>query len=210
MRSARLGSEQENCSGKRDFARTSAGWLPFTRNAEMAFMSNDKQRLRYTSTGEETKLQTYLNRAFKGDSNINFPKSFTIIGTNVTLRPPSYVLTRGIDSTFHEKNGVGRIGAIDVILRYRQKNYVTEIKDLVPIGDSFWYATKALAYCEYYKWQTDDRSYRPAVLIPHNALRLEHQIVANNLDLKIFLFKKNGDDYTIKTIDDRPHWRQEI
>lgn len=157
----------------------------------------------------ETEFQSYLRRCATDNPEKLFHvmKHMRIEGLEVPLYSPMSLITREVDP-LNKKSRRQSIGRIDIIFRYKHTTYVGEIKDYDPIRESFWYATKALAYCEYLKWQTDNHSYKPAVIIPSKSLRLEHQIVAGRLDIHIFIFDKSEDGFTMRMMDDRPYWQQ--
>lgn len=164
----------------------------------------------------ETQLQHYLeDRAYQPNSEKLLHEvmpHLKILGFQIPLYCPERILTRNSTQklTFADGRTTAVIGKIDVLFQHKSRVYVGEIKDYNPMADSFWYASKALAYCEYYKWQTDKKGYHPAVIIPKESIRLEHQIVAGKLGIRIFLFKKdiNG-KFLMKAVDNRPHWKQE-
>lgn len=96
--------------------------------------------------------------------------------------------------------GAGVIGRIDVIFKYNKKTYIGEIKYMKALSD-FWEAMKVIGYCEYYKWQTGTSNVFPAVLIPIESVKLEHQIVANKLKIKIFVIEKLNNGYLVKDMN---------
>lgn len=160
----------------------------------------------------ETELQKTLREVHKnqGRGADEILKRMKIIGVEVPLVSPIEIITQGTGLTLPERNSKTNIGRIDVIFRYKQRNYIAEIKDYEPKNKSFWYATKSVAYCEYYKWQTEDTNYNPAVIIPISSLRLEHQIVAGRMGLSIFVFQKIQGQFKLKLVDDEPHWKQNL
>jgi len=176
-------------------------------------LSTKTSNLRHPSL--ETEFQRYLEeRAYLPDSeNLlhQIMPHLKTLGFQVPLYCPEKILTRNSVKplTFGDGRKSALIGKIDVIFRHKSKTYVGEIKDYNPMADSFWYATKALAYCEYYKWQVDNKRFYPAVIIPKGSVRLEHQLVANRLGIKIFLFKRENCKFYMKPLDSRPHWKQE-
>ena len=162
----------------------------------------------------ETKVQNEINKLITDPMNSKavLPRHMTLIGTQIPLYSAVQILTK--DSGFTLPEGIspsGIIGKIDVMFRYRATNYICEIKDCYKDTGSFWYATKALAYTEYYKWQIDSNDYKPAVLIPLQGLKLEHQLIAGRLDIKMFVFlvASNG-TINIKPVDDTPYWKQNL
>jgi hypothetical protein len=161
---------------------------------------------------QETALQRRLTELFdtkEGKADCIMPR-MAIVGVEYPLLSPNEVITRGTDLHLPGRSNKTNIGRVDVIFRYGRTYYVAEIKDKNGKDpSSFWYATKALAYCEYLKWQTDSNDYRPAVIIPADSLRLEHQIVSGKLGLTIFLFKRVNGDFKMRPIDDRPYWQQQ-
>lgn len=160
----------------------------------------------------ETKLQKQIDKLVNEEdkAKITFPRYLKVINTQVLLFSAVHILTKNSDFGLPEKvTGTGIIGKIDCVFRYRATNYICEIKDNNKKNMSFWYATKALAYCEYYKWQVDDTSFKPAVLVPLSSLRLEHQLVAGKLGIAVFVFSMDSDGwFTIKPVSDIPYWKQ--
>ena len=150
-----------------------------------------------------------------------FLKNICEIRCEVPLLSPNNILTQESEFNFNlPEIGKNVIGKIDCIFRYHSVNYVVEIKDVSPGEKSFWEASKALCYCEYYKWQIANNAFKPAILIPESSLRLEHQIVAGRLKISIFVFKKVfvhkiGDKiikrflFKSRLVGDTPHWKQE-
>ena len=102
------------------------------------------------------------------------------------------------------------VGRIDLIFMYRDFKYIAEIKYYPSFKSSdFWDAMKILGYVELYKFQTDDKSrIKPAIIIPANKIKLEHQLVAGKLDIAIFLINKEKDTFTMKMLNNKPHWKQ--
>lgn len=157
----------------------------------------------------ETEFQRFLRDCIENDpKRLNSVlRHLHIEGLEIPLSEPMSLITREVDP-FSKSRSSKNIGRIDIVFRYRKFTYVGEIKDYDPIQNSFWYATKALAYCEYLKWQSDNSKYKPAVIVPKGSIRLEHQIVANRLGIAIFLFEKVIGGFTMRLIDDRPYWQQ--
>lgn len=156
----------------------------------------------------ETEFHSWIKECVENNktSELNkMLKHIHIEGLEVPLSDPMSVMTRDMDMTKRNPKNIGRI---DIVFRYKQTSYVAEIKDYDPGQSSFWYAAKALCYCEYLKWQTDSDRFKPAVIIPADSIRLEHQIVAGRLGLAIFLFNKVDDGFRMRMIDDRPWWKQ--
>lgn len=162
----------------------------------------------------EAKLQKEL-RKLKTDpvkAKVILPRYLSVLATEEPLFSAVQVITKDTSFSLPEKtNTNGVIGRIDVLFKYRSTNYVCEIKDGDSEGHSFWYATKALAYCEYYKWQTDNTHFRPAVIVPLQNLKLEHQLISGKLDIKLFVFTLRDDGFfIIKEVSDLPHWKQNL
>lgn len=102
------------------------------------------------------------------------------------------------------------VGRIDLVMKYRGKVYVTEIKYRAPDNRSsdFWDALKVVGYCAYYKWQYEVKGARPAIIMPRGSVKLEHQVIAGSLGLQIFgAFTSNG-VLKLKPILDTPIWKQ--
>lgn len=96
------------------------------------------------------------------------------------------------------------IGRIDLGFIYKGKKYLCEVKYYPFNNGEFWDAIKILGYTVYYKWQVDD-SYYPSIMIPIDKFKLEHAIVANNLNITVFCIEKNGDNYSVKLMKEPLH-----
>lgn len=160
----------------------------------------------------ETRVQKEFNKYLKDPvkSRLILPQRLTVIEVEKRLYSAVKILTQGTEFSLPEAiKSQGLIGRIDVVFRHKSENYVCEIKDCSKETSNFWYATKALAYTEYLKWQTGDNDYKPAVLIPQESLKLENQLVASRLKLKIYVYKIQNDGFIkVKEVKDEPHWKQ--
>lgn len=135
------------------------------------------------------------------------PKTVMDDGSKIKILESEYklyraekVLSREYEEFQHE-SCKGIIGRIDIIFRYGTKTYIAEIKNLRENG-SFWYATKAMAYKEYYMFQTGKRNRNivPAVIIPESHLKIEHRIVAGSLGIEIFSYNKTDSGYKMRKV----------
>lgn len=155
--------------------------------------------------GDETKLQ----KAFIKDSNSVLPRS-VYLDHEFRLLKAQDVLSREMYEEFgsigHKKRMC--IGRIDLIFRYKSTNYAAEIKYQKGCASDFWDALKIIGYTEYYRWQTDDSDIKPAIIIPLNKIKLEHQIIAGRSGIALFGVNKKSGEYTMKKISDEPLWRQ--
>lgn len=147
---------------------------------------------------EETssKKETEFHKWFIANPN----KGFSVIGTEFVLLGAKKLLERGsyeLDSTTSRGYPIGRI---DLIIKYKNTTYITEIKYTNSSYD-FWSATKVLAYTEYYKWQTENKTVKPAIMMPMDSIKLEHNIVAGKLKIKLFGIEKTGNAYNIKIVN---------
>ncbi len=106
--------------------------------------------------------------------------------------------------TTSTKQGIGRI---DLIFRYKAKNYCAEIKYRKCENNDFWDAVKIIAYTEYYKWQVDNNDYKPAIIMPAESLSLEHQIAAGRCGITLFVVNRVGDGYKMKIVESKPEWK---
>ena len=106
--------------------------------------------------------------------------------------------------TTREKMGIGRI---DLIFQHKSKRYCAEIKYRKCDNNDFWDAVKIIAYTEYYKWQTDDNDYLPAIILPSESLTNEHQIAAGRCGIALFVVDKKEDGYSMKLVDGKPSWK---
>lgn len=136
--------------------------------------------------------------------------NLSVVASEFTLKPAMDLLRREV-----VEDGVscGTIGKIDVILRYKRKIYITEIKYAKPTNTSsdFWESLKVLGYAKYYSWQTGQKvGIYPAVMVPLHSIKLEQQIIAGQLGLAIFATYQEDEKVKIKLLDDRPIWQQKI
>ena len=135
-------------------------------------------------------------------------KNLSVSASEFKLISANDILRREVIEGY-EKGVV--IGKIDLILRYKKSQYVTEIKynDETNGSPDFWSSLKVLGYCEYYKWQTGIvRKIKPAVIVPIHSVRLEQQIIAAKLGVTIFAFYEDGGVYKLKLLSDIPIWKQ--
>lgn len=169
-----------------------------------------------------SQVEKELQRAFRSEFNgegktlrpiqqkVPIMAGMKIQGLEIPLYSAAAVLTRDtrfkIPESQESRNNV--IGRIDVIFTYKGKTYVSEIKDYDSEAGGFWYASKCLCYCEYFKWQRDDKKFFPAVIICQDSLRLEHQVVSSRLGITIFTFKNTPKGYVMQRVGDEPYWKQ--
>ena len=135
-------------------------------------------------------------------------KNLTVSSSEFRLITAMDILNREVNEGY--KSGT-TFGKIDLILRYRSMQYVTEIKYNVPTNTSsdFWDSLKVLGYYEYYKWQTGiTNKVRPAVILPLYSVKLEQQIIAGKLNIAVFGFYEEKSEPKLKLLDDRPVWKQ--
>lgn len=127
-----------------------------------------------------------------------------VLGNEVPLYSPLKVLGADI-------KGSGIIGRPDLFVKYDGKKYICEVKYIPFTTENFWSALKCLAYCEYYKWQTEtsqngkhmsgSSSYsipHPAIFMPLEAIKLEHEIIAKRLKITLFGIIKKEDKWLVK------------
>ena len=98
-----------------------------------------------------------------------------------------------------EKVKVPVVGRIDLIFTHQGKRYCSELKLLDYTSGNFWDALKILGYTALYNWQ-NKKSYKPAVMIPINKIKLEHHIIAGKLNFTIFGITKIKDEYIIEIV----------
>ena len=118
----------------------------------------------------------------------------------VRLANPYDVLSR----EFHTINKVRpwrTIGIIDLLINYRGKVYVIEIKYTPFNTQNFWSALKCLAYREYYKWQENRIGIQAGIFMPKKSIKLEHKIMASRLKIVIFGITKKEGKWEIEAIN---------
>lgn len=170
---------------------------------------NNEKKYKLSNKGEEHRFQkAFVNGEVECD-NIKY------VDHEIVLFPALKILTEDIrrdiidenSGNLREGNTKG-FGRIDLIVKSKSKFYCVEIKYNNKDSNDFWRSLKVIGYTEYYKWQTHNNMYLPAVIIPKDTLRLEHQIVAGRCGVTIFTVDKKGETYYLKMLDDRPYWKQ--
>lgn len=160
---------------------------------------------------KEIYLESKFKKFFIEKSSYALPKC-TYVGNEIPIYPASTIITRDFHEAIFsgEKISIRPVGRIDLIFYYRGIKYGAEIK-YYPFGSSeFWDALKIIGYIELYKFQTDNNHIKPAIMLPSNKIRLEHQLVAGKLGITLFLITGVGDNFFLKMLDDRPHWKQNL
>lgn len=97
-----------------------------------------------------------------------------------------------------------QIGRIDLLMRYKSKNYCVEIK-YYPTDSvaEFWDATKVLAYTEYLNFcEKPKQRYLPAIMLPVDKIYVETLVVATRLNITLFGIAETDSSFTVKIIDD--------
>jgi hypothetical protein len=135
-------------------------------------------------------------------------RGLKVLASEVPLYPAYNMITREV----LESGSYGKhIGRIDLILKYRSKMYVTEIKYCTPNHRSgeFWDSMKVLGYEKYYRWQNNVKEKtRPAVIVPKHSIKLEQQFIASSLGIQIFAVVLQGDSFVLQPLNDKPIWFQ--
>ena len=136
-----------------------------------------------------------------------------ILGTEVPLYPASKMLSRDFIENYLSSGQIPRsgncIGKIDVIFKSGGFAYVGEVKYYSFSDGEFWDALKILGYSVYFNWTNDSGSrYKPAILMPLNKIKLEHQIVVGRLGITLFGILEEDGLFSIKKIGDTPIWKQ--
>lgn len=97
-----------------------------------------------------------------------------------------------------------QIGRIDLVLRYKSRNYCVEIK-YYPTDSvaEFWDATKVLAYSEYLNFcEKPKQRYIPAIMLPTEKIFVETLVVATRLNITLFGISEINKTFSVKKIDD--------
>ena len=162
------------------------------------------------------KEQLFLDWA-KEEQILRRNREFLILETEAKLYLPMSLLKREVhEAVWKEKLGVaegcvskGVIGRIDLIVRFKGKNYACEVKWSNIKGErntsEFWDSLKVLGYAEYYNWQNNynwrnNSKLLSAIVLPKKHYRLEHFIVANRLKIKTFGVSKHKDSFLIEEV----------
>lgn len=104
-------------------------------------------------------------------------------------------------------------GRIDFVISYKGTKYVVEIKYNEGSHTSFWDALKVIGYTKYYAFQTGDTKAKPAIFMPKDSIKLEHEFICSELGIKLFSITEVLDHkcygihgYTLKEIGNVPIW----
>lgn len=192
--------ENLKCSGSVNSAQISVGQAIFIQILEM------QQKTIKTDNKEHEFHDYFINNSQK------VLKGCRLVASEFSLFPAYDVLRA---TSFNEDvRGSGAFGRIDLVFHYRNKTYVAEIKfyknegSKKPTGE-FWDALKVLGYCAYFKFQTGQTSgVFPAIIMPIESIRLEHQHIASALNIKLFGIKALRGEYKLVTLTDEPYWKQ--
>jgi len=96
-----------------------------------------------------------------------------------------------------------QIGRIDVVFRFRSKEYCGEIKYYPYSSGEFWDAIKVVGYTTYYNMcKKQEKFYHPAILMPMDKITVENMMIANKLKIAIFGITVSGDGYKMRLVDD--------
>jgi hypothetical protein len=134
-------------------------------------------------------------------------KQLTFENQEFALYKPLTILTREFGSLDGEKPNNKVIAKPDLIFRICRTIYVAEIKYIPFETSNFWSALKCLAYSAYYTWQEGKPS-KPAIFMPEEAIKLEHQIIASQLKIMLFGIKYKNKKWFIKKINEKHQTKQ--
>lgn len=99
-------------------------------------------------------------------------------------------------------------GRIDFIISYKSKLYAVEVKYYPFSSSEFWDALKILGYTEYFMFQTGMKDVRPAIFMPIDNIKLEHQYICSRLKITLFgIIKNNSETYTVIPMGDQPYYK---
>jgi hypothetical protein len=133
----------------------------------------------------------------------NVLKGIFIIDSEYNLQKPGVLLTRDFYSFENTGRNLikGSFGRIDIIFKYKGVTYCGEIKYQPFRNNDFWDALKVVGYTTYYKWQVEtmggEVSPQPAIFMPKNRIKLEHQIISGRLQIALFGIENKGEDYKL-------------
>ena len=125
--------------------------------------------------------------------------SIRIIAHEVRLFKPMYILSRG--NPLENNYLPDTLGRIDLLFRYKQRNYAGEIKYMPFAVENFWHALKCVAYASYLNWQrshSGNKRYFPSILMPSKAIKLEHRILAGRLHILLLGINKTDTGWEIE------------
>ncbi len=149
----------------------------------------EKEKERKTPKWNEGKLQL----AIVENAKAVFKKSVGVVQSEFWLYEPISLLQEEVDSFFAAENRKvkAQIGRIDLVLKYRSRYLVCEIKYKSHETD-FWDALKVMGYKVYFEWQTNQKA-TPTIIMPKEKIRLEHKIVAGRLSIQLIGAILNAD-----------------
>ncbi|MEK6880726.1 MAG: hypothetical protein AABY22_14000 [Nanoarchaeota archaeon] len=132
----------------------------------------------------------------------NIKGKISVLFSEYRLIKPMFILAQN-DMRF--ENIISKtIGKIDLIIRFRGKNYASEIKYMPFAAENFWGALKCMAYSVYYNWQRDLENVEkvnPAMFLPLKIIKLEHKIIAGKLGIILFGIEKKDDIWEIHAVN---------
>lgn len=131
-------------------------------------------------------------------------KRAQFIGKEYSLYPTITLLKR----EFYQRDVYGNriaegrpFGRIDLLFRYKSKNYACEIKYRKSGTGELFDALKVLGYATYYNYQAEttgsDFRVKPAIMMPNNHIKLEHVIICTRLDITLFGIEENDGEYKL-------------
>lgn len=132
-------------------------------------------------------------------------RKFYIISKEYQLYPALRVIQK--QSLIKEDKQFKPFGRIDFVVKYKKKTYVVEVKYNEGTHSSFWDALKVVGYDKYYEFQADTRDVIPAIFMPKESIKLEHEFVCLKLGIKLFDITKTRDgSYKLEEHNNEPNW----
>ena len=101
-------------------------------------------------------------------------------------------------------------GRIDFVMNYKKHTYVVEVKYYPYSSGEFWDAMKVLGYTEYFMFQTGMKDIKPAIFMPVENIKLEHQYICSRLKITLFGIVKNEEEqikYKLIPMGDQPYYK---
>lgn len=128
-------------------------------------------------------------------------KGAEVIDYEVPLVDVNSIMTKD----FHKPTSPRGWGRIDLVLRYKCRVWVVELKFPKPdaLNPTFFDALKVVGYCAYYNFQMSAKA-KPAIMMPVDCISLEHKIVANELGIGLFGIFRQGNSYKVRDLDKFP------
>lgn len=145
-------------------------------------------------------LEDRFRKAFVTNAS-EMMKGLFFIEEEYRLYPATDILQRdfyGFDENYKRLLNTRQIGRIDLLFRYKSTLYAGEIKYQPYQGGDFWDALKIIGYTRYLKFQAPQLgNVKPAIFMPQDRIKLEHQILAGQLEILLLGITNKDENFTV-------------